>query len=91
MTLGIALQNSSHYSQTADIWETGSNFFPGEAGALARAGVNGVQNVEVDHWYHTSGATADTISSESLARAFLFFTDFLAIVDQATRAEIEAE
>ncbi len=83
--------NSSYYSQSADIWETGPNSFPGEAGALARAGVNGVQNVEVDHWYHTSGATADTISSESLARAFLFFTDFLAIVDQASRAEIEAE
>jgi len=77
-------------TQPASVWEAG-RFMPGESTSLDIAGVLVVQNVETNHWYHSSGSTADTVSAESLERAFLFYSDFSAIVDQASKAEVAAE
>ncbi len=78
------------YTQPATVWERSGRLIPGEAMALDGAGLNVIQNPEVSHWYHSSGSTAETVSGESLERAFLFFSDFIDIVDRASKAEVEA-
>ncbi len=78
------------YTQPASVWERSGRLIPGEAMALDGAGLNVIQNPEVSHWYHSSGSTAETVSPESLERAYLFFSDFLNIVDGASKAEVEA-
>jgi hypothetical protein len=75
--------------QPANVWEA-QRFVPGESTALDVAGLYVVQNVETNHWYHSSGSTPETISEESLRRAFLLYSDFLDLVDQASKAEIQA-
>jgi hypothetical protein len=76
------------YTQPASVWEPAGRLVPGEAAAMHAAGALVVQNAETPHWYHSSGSTADTVSPESLERAFLFFREFVKILDQASKAEI---
>ncbi len=81
---------SNMYTQPASVWEPAARSVPGEAAAVDAAGALVIQNVETSHWYHSSGATAETISPESLQRAYLFFRDIMHIIDDATKAEIRA-
>jgi hypothetical protein len=78
------------YTQPASAWEPAARSVPGEAAALDAAGALVIQNPETSHWYHSSGATAETISPESLQRAYLFFKDLIRIADAASKAEIWA-
>lgn len=80
---------SNLYLQPANAWEA-SRFMPGESTSLSVAGVPVVQNVETNHWYHSSGSMPETISQESLQRAFLLYSDFVDLVDKASKAEVEA-
>lgn len=80
---------SNLYLQPANTWEA-SRFMPGESTSLSVAGVPVVQNVETNHWYHSSGSMPETISQESLQRAFLLYSDFVDLVDKASKAEVEA-
>ncbi len=79
----------NRYIQPANVWEA-SRFVPGESTALDVAGLYVIQNVETNHWYHSSGSMPETISAESLQRAFLLYSDFLDIVDGASKAEVQA-
>lgn len=80
---------SNMYSQPANVWEA-SRFMPGESTSLDIAGAFVVQNVETNHWYHSSGSMPETISPESLKRAFLLYNDFINLADQSSKAEIQA-
>lgn len=55
------------------------------------AGVPVVTNVETNHWYHTSGDTPETISEESMERAFRFYTDFLSQLERTPSSEIKGD
>lgn len=79
------------YTQPASAWEPATRSVPGEAAAVDAAGAIVIQNVETSHWYHSSGATAETISAESLQRAYSFFRDLVELIDAASKAEIRAE
>jgi len=76
------------YSQPASVWEPVNRTVPGEAAAVDAAGAIVIQNAETSHWYHTSGATAATVSPQSLARAFGFFKDMVTAIDSASKAGI---
>ncbi len=79
------------YTQPASVWEPATRSVPGEAAAVDAAGAIVIQNVETSHWYHSSGATAETVSAESLQRAYAFFRDLVGLIDAASKAEIRAE
>ena len=86
-----AAAEKNMYAQPANAWEPESRSVPGEAAAIDAAGAIVIQNPETSHWYHSSGATAETISPQSLQRAFLFFKDLVEITDAASKAEIAAQ
>jgi hypothetical protein len=66
------------------------------AGAIAElapvvaAGGTGMQDVEVNIWYHTSGDTVATVGAETLQRAAVFYRDLLDHMDRLSRAAVRA-
>jgi hypothetical protein len=62
-----------------------------ELAPLVAAGATGVQDVEVSLWYHTSGDTMATVSSETLQRALVFYKDLLDQMDRSSRRAVRGE
>ncbi len=61
-----------------------------ELAPLVAAGATGVQDVEVNVWYHTSGDTAATVAAETLQRVAVFYRDLLDRMDRSSRAAVRA-
>jgi hypothetical protein len=61
-----------------------------ELAPLVSAGATGVQDVEVNVWYHTSGDTATTVGAQTLQRAAIFYKELLDRMDHLSRAAVRA-
>jgi hypothetical protein len=61
-----------------------------ELAPVVAAGATGVQDVEVNVWYHTSGDTVATVGAETLQRAAVFYRELLDHMDRLSRAAVRA-
>jgi hypothetical protein len=61
-----------------------------ELAPLVAAGATGVQDVEVNVWYHTSADTVATVAAETLQRVAVFYRDLLDHMDGLSRAAVRA-
>ncbi len=61
-----------------------------ELAPVVAAGATGVQDVEVNIWYHTSGDTVATVGADTLQRAAVFYRDLLDHMDRLSRAAVRA-
>ena len=61
-----------------------------ELAPVVAAGATGVQDVEVNMWYHTSGDTVATVGAETLQRAAIFYRELLDHMDRLGRAAARA-
>jgi hypothetical protein len=57
-----------------------------ELAPLVSAGATGLQDVEVNIWYHTSGDTAATVAAQTLQRVAVFYRSLLDHMDRLNRA-----
>lgn len=62
-----------------------------ELAPVVAAGATGVQDVEVNVWYHTSGDTVATVAAESLQRVAVFYRDLVDGMDHLSRAAVRAQ
>jgi len=61
-----------------------------ELGPVVAAGATGVQDVEVNIWYHTSGDTVATVAAQTLQRVAIFYRELLDHMDHLSRAAVRA-
>ena len=61
-----------------------------ELAPVVAAGATGVQDVEVNMWYNTSGDTVATVGAETLQRAAIFYRELLDHMDRLGRAAARA-
>jgi hypothetical protein len=61
-----------------------------ELAPLVSAGATGVQDVEVNIWYHTSGDTVATVGAQTLQRVAIFYKELLDHMDHLSRAAVRA-
>jgi hypothetical protein len=59
-----------------------------ELAPVVAAGATGVQDVEVNIWYHTSGDTATTVGAQTLQRVAIFYKELLDRMDHLSRAAV---
>jgi hypothetical protein len=61
-----------------------------ELAPLVSAGATGLQDVEVNEWYHTSGDTVATVGAQTLQRVAVFYNDLLDRMDRLSRAAVRS-